>query len=165
MQSCWRFLKTRADACWWFGTKRSVPVTKKLLFQTQHGVIHEPSLICVFTVSHTYCFLTRWIQRCYAWEFNRRESWAQTPHFYRSSRSSITHTIINTRCWTCGMEISSAHMGTNCRRLPPIKHFHLFYQALFYLLLKTAAIFSYRPLFSIVLHCSEWPRDLRVIFS
>lgn len=76
--------------------KRSVPLTKKLSFQNQHGVIHEPSLICVFTISHPYCFLTLWIRCCYASEFleqfNRRESWSETPHFYRSSRSSITHT-------------------------------------------------------------------------
>ncbi len=128
----------RMDACWWFGTKTSVPVNKKLSFQTQH----EPSLICVFTVSHT------WIQRCSAWESLTAGS-PEPKHLTSTDNPGHqSHTIITTRCWTCGMEISSAHTGTNGMRLPPIKHFHLFYQALFYLLLKLfLAIVLCSPLF------------------
>ncbi len=74
MQSCWRFLKTQADGCLLvFGTKTSVPVNKSCCFKpsmSRHSSVCLPSHTPEYSV-----FCVR--------EFNRRESWAQTPHFYR----------------------------------------------------------------------------------
>lgn len=124
-------------------------------FQSQHGVIREPSLVeCVFTVSHTYCFLTQWIQCCYAWgfleQFNHREPWDETLNFYRSSRSTITNKdeMINTRdaehveSWKCCQTVDVSHPSSA-------------FITLFYLLSRTGAIFRSLPLSSSVLHCSS----------
>ncbi len=139
------------DACWWFGTKTSVPVNKKLSFQTQH----EPSLICVFTVSHT------WIQRCSAWESLTAGS-PEPKHLTSTDNPghqshNNNHQMLN----MCNGNFICPH-GHKRYTSHPIKHFHLFYQALFYLLLK---LFLAIVLCSPVLRRSEWPRDLRGIFS
>lgn len=113
-------------------------------------MIREPSLVeCVFTVSHTYCFLTQWIQCCYAWgfleQFNHREPWDETLNFYRSSRSTITNKdkMINTRdaehveSWKCCQTVDVSHPS----------HYFIFSQGLALFLEQSPAIILCSSLF------------------